>query len=388
MRLFLLELKRVFKSIIFWGTTFALIIAITTQIHHESYMFQEPIADQQSYGHYISDDPDYIFHNLIKDLSYSLEVNSFNTYPYGFYREKNLELDEINAIKDIISDLLSIPYEEIDFLRPLSTPDQEKLEYQLNKINAIIGGGSFYAKDKYKFFFGKRELTYERAMQDYQLMGEEGYDVAFARYFNDYAGIFTLLLSWFIGLYFWNKDRKEGIRDTLYVKEASSLNILMSRVLAMSFSLTFILLSLFTYYEMQILRLHDLSVLHPLKAYFLVFIWIFPLFLFTISLSSFINVATSGILLGFLGPIFSLLYMMTSSENIYYHIGYGLLIRYNSIGNPTYFTNMFRVFLSGRIMWIFIGLGVTMITGILYEKRRRGYFAFKNKYSIKSRNKI
>lgn len=384
MKLLMEEVKRVFKSLIFLGLAIALIIAISGQIDRESYEFKEPDINQETYGNYITDDPNYIFSNLIYDLYRSVETNSFTTYPYGFYREKSLESDELNAIKDIVSDLVSIPYDDIDLHNDISAPKKEKLENQLDKIDALIGGGSFYAKDMYQVHFGNKGMTYDQALKDFHLMQKSGYDLVFARYFSDYAGIFTLLMSWFIGLYFWNKDRKEGIASTIYVKEVSSFKIVMTRILAMSLALIFIVLAIFTYYEIKLFNIYGMRLLNPIKAYLLVFLWNFPIILFVVSISSFITTMTNSILLGFLGPILSLVYMMSSSSNIFYNIGYGLLIRYNSIGNEAYFTSKIGVFLIGRFMWIGIGFLITIITGILYERRRRGYHAFKNNLSSKS----
>lgn len=385
--LFIEELKRVFKSLIFLGIIVSLIFSITSQIGGDSFELEEPNPDEEFQGIQLTDDLSYIFPNLMMDLYYSVEGNNFTTYPYGFYRQKSLSEDELNGIKDIISDLAGLPYNEIDFDRNLSLPSEEKLETQLDKIDAILGGGSFYAKDKYKVHFGNKGMTYKEAMDDYILMQKTGYDVAFARYFSDYAGIFTLLLSWFIALYFVNKDRKDGIAHTLYVKEVSCVKLVLNRIFAMSLSLMIVILLTFTYYETKLINLYGINMLSPEKAYILVFLWIFPIILFAISLSSFLSIATNGILLGFLGPIFSFAYLMSSSPNIFYNVGYGLVIRYNTIGNEGYFMRNLDVFLKGRVLWIIISILIAILTSFLYERKRRGYNAFKNSYFAKNRIK-
>ncbi len=387
MKLFFQELKRIFKSLIFLGLVIAFILAITGQLGISPYEFKEPDPNQEYHGHYLTDDMSYIYANLMSDLKSSVDSNYFGTYPYGFYREKNLEQNELDAIKDIMSDLSGLSYEDINPKATLNIPNREKLETQLDKIDAIIGGGSFYATDKYQVHFGKKGMTYEEALNDYKLMKENGYDLAFARYFSDYAGIFTLLLSWFIGLYFWNKDRREGISNTLYVKQVSSQKLIFARVFAMSLALLFVILMIFSYYEVKLLMIYGIEWLSPVKAYGLVILWILPIILFIVSLSSFLTITTNSILLAFLGPIFSIIYLMSSSANIFYNINYGLLIRYNSVGNETYFLSKLDTFLAGRAFWLVISILITIFTAFVYERRRRGYHAFKNKISIKNRAK-
>lgn len=385
MNLFFLELKRVFKSLIFGGLVLAFILAMTSQLEVSAYEFKEPDPNQKYHGHYLTDDMSYIFPNLMRDLKSSVDANYFATYPYGFYREKNLEQNELAAIKDIMSDLSGLSYEDINPNATLTIPNKEKLELQLEKIDAIIGGGSFYAPDTYQVHFGNKGMTYKEALKDFELMQENGYDLAFARYFSDYAGIFTLLLSWFIGLYFWNKDRREGIANTLYVKQVSSPKLIFARVLAMSLALLVIILTIFSYYEVKLWMLHGIAQLSPVKAYGLVILWVLPVILFIVSLSSLLTITTNSILLGFLGPIFSMIYLMSASANILYNINHGLLLRYNSVGNETYFLSKLVTFLAGRVFWLVLSILITVLTAFVYERRRRGYHAFKNKSSIKNR---
>lgn len=385
MNLFFQELKRIFKSLIFWGLVIAFILAMTSQLGDSPYEFKEPDPDQEYHGHYLTDDMSYIYPNLMRDLKSSVEANYFATYPYGFYRAKNLEQNELEAIKDIMSDLAGLSYENINPNATLTIPNREKLETQLDKIDAIIGGGSFYATDQYQVHFGNKGMTYEEALKDYKLMQDNGYDFAFARYFSDYAGIFTLLLTWLIGLYFWNKDRREGVSDTLYVKQVSSPKLVFARVIAMSLALLLIILMIFAYYEVKLSMRYGLEWLSPMKAYGLVILWILPIIFFVVSLSSLLTITTNSILLGFLGPIFSMIYLMSSSANILYNINHGLLLRYNSVGNETYFLSKLDTFLAGRVFWLVLAILITMFTAFVYERRRRGYHAFKNKISIKNR---
>lgn len=383
MRLFLQECKRIFKSLIFFGLFILFIWAITGQLENNDYKFKKPDASQKNYGHYLTNDISYIYSNLITDLKASVDSNYFKTYPYGFFRKRNLKQDELDVIKEIMSDLSGLPYEKIGGKTTMNIPDKEKLEKQLDKIDAIIGGASFYAKDRYWAYFGNKGMNYDEAMADYLLMKDNGYDVAFARYFSDYAGIFILIFSWIIGLYFCNKDRRYGIASTLYVKQISSAKLIFARVLAMSLTLLFIILFIFTYYEVSLIMLHELKLLNPLKAYVLVILWILPIIFFVVSLSTFLTIATNSILIGFLGPIFSMVYLMSSSENIFYNINYGLLLRYNTVGNEAYFLSKLDTFFVGRAIWMAISFLIIIFTIFIYERRRRGYNAFKSSVSIK-----
>ena len=385
MRSLIQEFKRILKSLIFLGLIVAFVLALVSQLGSKPPEFQEPKPNQETYGIYLTDDLDYIYPNLMVDLKTAVDANYFATYPFGFYREKNLNDSELNAIKAIMAEMAGKPYEEISDNDHLKNPSQAKLELQLEKIDALIGGGSFYASDEYKVHFGKKGMSYEEALSDYHLMRGQGFDLSFARYFSDYAGIFTMLLTWFMGLYLWNKDRKEGVANTLYVKSISSLKLIMTRVLAMSLAILLIILAIFTYYEGQLLFDYGLDLLSPLKAYGLVIAWILPIILFIVSLSSLITIASKSILFGFLGPIFSMVYLMSSSANIYYNIGYVLLLRYNSVGNEKYFISQINTFLIGRTVWLVLAILIIVLTVFLYERRRRGYHAFKSILPIKNR---
>lgn len=383
--MFTQELKRVFKSLIFLALALAISVSIAIQISSESYHIDLPKPGQESYGHFLSDDLDYIFPNLMQDLKWSVEANSFSTYPYGFYREKTLRQDELKAVKNIMSDLTAKPYDEIKINADMETPDERRLEESLDKIDAILGGGSFFAKDEYKVRYGDRGMSYDEALADYNLMKEKGFDIAFARYFSDYAGIFALLLTWFMGMFFWNKDAKEGISNTLYVKNFPSFKLVFFRILAMSIALILVVWFIFTYYELQLLQIYGSGLLNPFKAYGLVFLWVFPVVFLVNTLSSLLTISTRSILLGFLGPIFSLIYIMSSSTNTFYNIGYGLIIRYNTIGNESYFLSQSSLFVRARVMWILVAILMSVVSAIVYERRRKSSCVFKVRSSNKNR---
>ncbi len=378
MGLFLQELKRMMKSLIFVGIAVAFTIAMVSQLGVTPEALAKPNPNQSYYGHSMTDDLHYIYPQLMADLQTSVEANSFATYPYGFYREQHLEADKLATVKEIMSNIAGVPYEEIQIDGDMKLPDRATFEVQLDKIDALLGGGSAYASDAYQQHFGNKGMTYEEALADDALMRENGYDVACARYFCDYAGIFILLLSWFLGLFLWNKDRDEGIAATIYVKQISSKKLVFTRIIAMSIALLLLVWLLFTYYEIQLWLRHDLAILNPLKAYGLVTLWVFPIILFVVSLSSLLTILTHSVLFGFLGPICSMVYLMSASTNIFYHIGFGLVPRYNSVGNEAYFLSQIDTFLISRFLWIGIAIIIIIATIFIYERRRSGYHAFKN----------
>lgn len=89
----------------------------------------------------------------------------------------------------------------------------------LQQINSVIGMGSIYEN---KELFAQVGLTYEEANTEYEQIRQDGFSLAPARYFCDYAGIFLALLGWFVPLGVWYRDKNPAIRDTLHVRQVST----------------------------------------------------------------------------------------------------------------------------------------------------------------------
>ncbi|RBP57543.1 hypothetical protein DES36_1289 [Alkalibaculum bacchi] len=386
MKLSVFELKRLFKSLIFCITVVILILSISMQIG-ENYKIEPPQPGNESYGYKIVDDLELIYPNLLVDLYQSVENNSFTTYPYGFYKNKILDSKELDLMKEFISELAGTEYHEILTEGINNIPTKDSLENSLEKINSLLEGGSDYAPDAYLFKFGNIGMDYNEALEEYNLMKTNGLDVAFTRYFSDYAGIFISLITWFLPLSVWLKDGKSGIINTIFVKSTGTIKLFLSRICAITVSILLVLILFYSYYEFKIVGTYGIENTNILKAYGLLIIWLIPNVLFCVSMSSLITIVTNNVITAIVGPLGTFITLLMSPKGIYGNYGWQLVLRHNTIGNEQYFLDHFNQLLLNRSVWLLIGVFICVLSIIALNKKREGYYAIKTSVSHKSRVK-
>ena len=372
MTLLSFELKRIFRSLVFWITGVLLIFMITSQIE-ESFRLFPPLPNQNGYGTKTIDDAEFIYKNLIADLDRSVANNSFTTYPYGWYRHKVLKPQELVLMTKLTKELKSLG------------PSGEEFENSLKKIDSLLGSGSSFSPKQYKEDFGKAALSYDEAKEEYELMKERGLAMAFTRYFCDYAGIFLTLLSWFLPISLWLEDKKNGIASTIYAKSISSFKLFISRFLACSLSLLFITLLPFSYYILRIGIEHGFGNGIP-TSYILLLIWVVPNSFFCSSIASLATIVSNAFL-GIAGSLLSFLLFFGHTGNLRGSYGWKLVPRHNTIGNENYFHTHFYQLLANRSLWILIALCIAFLGVWLLAKKRGGFYG-KGRLSHKTRTKV
>jgi|GEM_PF-4079396 putative ABC transporter, permease permease len=369
MNLFLLEIKRILKSLSFWIFFVIMCVFMATQLS-DSYIIDRPTRDDVTYK--TEDDLNYIYPTLLKELVKETELNSFDTYPRGFYRNVSLDDNEINLMKKLIEDLCGTNYEDASTLGIHNIPNRENLENNLKKIDSLLGGGSSYSINRYKNMFGQVPTSYEERIDEYKLMKANGLDKSFARYFCDYAGITIFILIYFIPLGVFLKDSNKSISSSIFTKSSSTRKILFTRLWAMAIVTISSILLIFTCYELILVNLYGIELLNPVTAYGLIILWLFPNIVLGISLGSLITILINNILAGVFCFLISFMYIITSSPNISGAYGFSPIIRHNIVGMERYFLDNFNILLENRIMWFIISLLIALIASIALDKKRVG----------------
>lgn len=226
MRLLRFEMKRVIRSLLYWLVFAIFVISVRLQIE-EDLSLQKPQPGQTDYGTKTVVEPAVVYPQIMEDLLLSASDNHFTAYPFGFYRAKTLDAQKLRILGNLILQqtgldpdaLLQKSDAERRQVWEDTRPDEAQLNTFLQQINSVIGMGSIYEN---KELFAQVGLTYEEANTEYEQIRQDGFSLAPARYFCDYAGIFLALLGWFVPLGVWYRDKNPAIRDTLHVRQVST----------------------------------------------------------------------------------------------------------------------------------------------------------------------
>lgn len=104
----------------------------------------------------------------------------------------------------------------------------------MNGADSLLGGGSDYGDTYRTDRFGRVPMTYEEALENYNdILTLDKVSGSYARYFCDYGGIMLGILPVFVSVAICLKDRRSGVRDLIYARQAASMKIVFTRYFAM-----------------------------------------------------------------------------------------------------------------------------------------------------------
>ena len=395
MRLMLLEMKRILKNPLFWISIALIFAFIYSQFGSgiDISDMDKPLPNQENYGITQTKDMSIIREKAIAQLLQEYSFNSYTTYPYGFYRQVELNDKKNLQIAKIISAISGTSIEEIQEIQKKqqsslmngeqtqhimiakaqdSISDQEFLDL-MDKADELLGGGSFYSKKLIASQFGKRPKTYEEAIEDYELMiNKDRVSGAYARLFCDYAGIIIGIIPIFLAVAIWFRDQRSKCQDLLFTRKTSSLKFIISRYLAMLILFSISLMVMGSYYNIQIIKEFGLNKVNPFYFYGYILIWLIPILAVLLSIGTFTTIATnspSGILVMM---IWWFLDVMNGFPGIKGGYGNSLILRHNIVGNTQIYLNNKTFIFINRGAYILFAIAILVISITIYNLKREG----------------
>lgn len=389
MKLMFTEMKRILKNPIFWIMVVLIFVFIQSQLGNELNMskMNRPLPNQESYGMTKTNDMTTIRENAMTQLLQEYSINSYTTYPYGFYREIQLNEEKNKQISRIISALSGISVEDIKKLQNNSEiyqvkPDDKIFNLKItdeqfiglmDKVDELLGGGSSYSKKLISSKFGERPKTYNEAVKDYELMiKKDKISGAYARIFCDYAGISVGIIPVFLAVAFWFQDKRSKCEDLLFTRSVSSSKLIISRYLAMLFLLSIFLMAIASYYNLQIIKEFGWNKTNPLYFYGYTLTWLIPTLMVVLSLGVFSTIATNSPLGILVMMVWWFLDIMRGGRSIDGGYGYSLVLRHNIVGNTQLYLNNKNMIFINRGIYVLLAIAILIISMKIYDLKREG----------------
>ncbi|MDE7367220.1 MAG: hypothetical protein K2N24_07690 [Lachnospiraceae bacterium] len=325
MMVFRKEFNKVICSISYLIFIGVLVIALSSQgvINYREDKLEQPQTGQ-NYGVKSEEIPELIMPAALESLYQEFSMNSYVTYPIGFYKKVRLNDSKQEEVAQILSDLTGIDRDSIlhaanesveegqegafiigDFAdmtdngdgsfsvsrqeeEPEENPEEwdllpktdltyEEFQNAMARVDTILGGGSQYAADSLRHF-AKVPVTYEEAVREYGLVKEyDRFTGGYARLFCDYAGamvcsVFPVFLAVVLSM----KDKRARMAELVYTSARSSGSIVIVRYLAILCAVMLPVIILSYISNVSVWKLYpgmELDYLAPLKYDLL---WLLP----------------------------------------------------------------------------------------------------------------
>lgn len=255
-------------------------------IGFERPLLLEPSENDGYFGSKVSEDePEAIMVGVTRALLSEYKNNSYAAYPLGYYKAITLSDNEQRRVLEILCEITGLTEEQLKNLpegyfpaitgsiisfdamsarengnlntvmeSPASTENEDdkqkhfisQVTYEhfkelMQEMESIIGeNGSQYSLEMMITYFGKSEMTYEEACEEYnQTINQDKVTGGFARLFCDYMGLELGLYPVFLVVLIWMKDRMGNVSELIYSKRIFSARLVVSRYLA-SITMVFI----------------------------------------------------------------------------------------------------------------------------------------------------
>lgn len=392
--LFLLEIKKIVKSIPYWIFVAAIVTALFSQgvFRFHDDLLQEP-QPGGSYGFKQEEIPEMIMPAALSDLWMEFCENNFTTYPIGFVKHVKLSEDDQGKVAAILSEITGEQKDAIlgksgsEKLNPAVRDgmDYSRFKERMALVDDLLGGGSNYASDALAGY-GTVPLTYEEAKERYELaVSSDRVTGGYARLFSDYAGVMVLsILPVFLAVILCMKDRRAKMEALIYTKKISAAKLTLIRFLALVIAAmipVFILSYVSNMMVWGAFKGMQLDYLAPLK-YDLG--WLLPSVMISTAVGMFLTELTgspAAVAVQGLWWMFDVnLGIKTVSS------GYSLfrLSPRHNAGVESWFRtedylDHFQDLLQNRFLIVGISLVLVFLTILIYEAKRRGKFGGNNR---------
>lgn len=368
------ECKMWLKNVLFYAYFIVLVMFYITQM--DSSVLVKPAPGGDNYGIVYTTDETAIMEHTLENLVREYGQRSFTTYPIGFYKEVIPGEDDMGRIGEIISDITG--QEEALWMEAEAPHVKEGLRFSefeeaMEEVAGLVGPGSSYAKESLRQT--GIPMTYEQALEEYEAICEtDRVTGAYARLFCDYVGIILGILPAFFGVARVLLDRRSQAAQVLYAKSASSAAVVAARYLAMVAVLFVPVLIVAHFAALQYIYVAKaLGVAPDYLAYAKYSVlWLLPTVLFVAAVSYLIAELTESVLSVLLcGALWFGSVFMGSGMGLRF-VGCNMIPRFNSAGATEQFFSMLPELIRNRLAYSAAAVFLVIVTGLIYEKKRRG----------------
>lgn len=412
--LFLKECRQILKSVLYWVFIGVILVFYATQlgpdfagkdireakqntIYNDSNPLMVPPEGLDSYGTRSAEIPEQVMPAATFTLWQEYQENKYVAYPIGFYKNVHLNDSQQARVAEIIRDITGLTPSELaqsiqeafskfdhnmpilknslnfeDFI-PIQV-DYEQFKQYMEEMDAMIGGGSNYARDNLKSY-GHVPVTYkEKSAEQNEIITAEHVTRPYARLFCDYMGIVCALFSVFVPVAFLLRDRRGGCTELIASRCIPSAGFILMRYLAVltMLILPFFLLSLPALFELSLYGSSQGWSVDYLAFANYILAWLLPTLMISTSVGFFFTVLTDtpvGVALMFLYSMFSIFTGSGISSGKY---GLSLAIRHNSLWKADVVHQNLGALLFNRLFYVGAALLLLAATIVVYELKRRG----------------
>lgn len=400
--LFLKECRKIAKSLVYYVYLAAFVLFITGQMSDEEWvdLLSEPKPGQESYGYGYSSDERAVMQSGMETLFQELLSNRFATYPFGFYKEVNLNEEEQDVLKRAMQQCTGMEFEQMaeeneaywteiyrmgaeesgsvySEAEMWRVPIRENLSYEefeqvMEKAYEIVGTGSYYGKS----FYEKRgiaALTYEDALENYrELCEEDKVSGAQMRLFSDYACIFLSFLPIFVGVSACLKDKRAKASELIRSRSVSGAALIGCRYLANVVMCFVPVLLCALLMQMPCVYAAGQAGIEADALAFVKysFLWLLPVIMVVLGAAFFLTEATETIVAI---PVLAAWAFgsVLSAATLMGDFGWKLVTRWNTFGSYGRYAEELGQLYRNKGMYMALAVILVLLTVAVYEKKRQ-----------------
>ncbi len=359
--LILNECRRLLKSPVYYVYLILLVIFFFLQMGEVT--VNKPIPDSDYYGHIKTSDNAEIINATLESLNREYSINSYGTYPLGFYKEVTLNEEDQEFIGSIIEEVSENDLDYNTFLMKMS------------EVSQIIGSGSMYSEEMINRY-SMREMTYEEAVNEYKtIVKEDKVTRALARLFADYMGIILGIIPVFVVVASLLSDKKHGLHQLLSSRAISSFRFVTARYLSLIVMMVLPLVCISLIPLSQGMYSAEAAGVQGDGLAFIriIFGWLLPTIMAVTSLSYMITIIfNNGFAIFVQVGIWIISIFSGSTASIVGVFGFQLIPRFNSLGSSQIYREKFSELVLNRMGYSSISILILLITVWLYDQRRQG----------------
>lgn len=362
------------KNILFYAYVIILIVFYISQM--DTSVLVKPVPGGDNYGIVYTTDETVIMEHTLRNLVGEYERRSFTTYPIGFYKEVIPDEDALRRIGSIITDITGQPEEQwAGGEMPCVREGLSFSEFQgaMAEVAALIGPGSNYAEENLRRT--DVPMTYEEALKEYEAICETDHVTgAYARLFCDYVGIILGVLPAFFGVARVMRDKRSDAAQVLYTKSAPSAAVTAARYLAMVIVMFVPVLIVSCFAASQYIYMAKALGVAPDYLAFAKYsvLWLLPTILFVTAVSYLITELTESVLSVLVCCVLWFCTVFMGSGLGLRFVGLSMIPRFNTAGATEQFMDMLPELIQNRLAYSAAAVLLVIVTGLIYEKKRRG----------------